>query len=101
PLSLGATRRMLSVQLGLALPRSALRRIHDATLGNPLFALEVGRTLAARGPLALGEEIPVPGAVEDLLGTRVAQLPDPARRALLAVALSADLRASQLTRIVE
>jgi DNA-binding NarL/FixJ family response regulator len=101
PLSLGATRRMLSAQLGLTLPRSALRRIFEATLGNPLFALEVGRTLAARGPLELGEEIPVPAALEDLLGTRVAALPDAARRALLAVALSADLRSSQLAAVVE
>src|SRR5262249_35900548 len=47
PLSLGAIRRMLRDQLGLSLPRHLLRQIADATLGNPLFALEVGRTLVA------------------------------------------------------
>jgi DNA-binding CsgD family transcriptional regulator len=101
PLSLGTTRRLLSERLGLSLPRQVLRRIFEATLGNPLFALEVGRTLAERGPLEIGEDIPVPDLVEDLLGTRVARLPGPIRRLLLAVALSSDLRTEQLVAIAE
>jgi DNA-binding CsgD family transcriptional regulator len=99
PLSLGATRRLLSERLGLRLPRMLLRRIVATTLGNPLFALELGRVVAARGPLAPGEDIPVSERVEDLLGTRVAELSDPLRRALLAAALSGDLRASELAAI--
>ena len=85
PLSLGALRRMLRDRLGLSLSRHVLRRIADATLGNPLFALEVGRTLVDAGQPAIGEELPLPDAVEDLLGTRIARLPSarattPARR---------------------
>ena len=99
PLSLGATRRILSERLGLSLTRQLLRRIHETTLGNPLFALEVGRTLAEHGLPAIGEEIPVPDSVEDLLGTRVERLPGPVRRLLLVVALSADLRLSQAAAI--
>ncbi len=99
PLSVGAIRRILSERLGLSLSRPLLRRIVDTTLGNPFFALEVGRTLAEHGPLEIGEEIPLPDSIEDLLGTRVAALPDPVRRLLLAVALSADLRQSQLATI--
>ena len=99
PLSLGATRRLLAERLGLSLPRHRLRRLHESTLGNPMFALELGRTLAADGLSANGEGIPVPDAIEDVLGTRVAQLPAPIRRLLLAVALSADLRASELTML--
>src|SRR5262249_49961661 len=34
-----------------------------------------------------GEELPLPGTVEELLAPRVAALPDPVRRALLSVAL--------------
>jgi DNA-binding CsgD family transcriptional regulator len=101
PLSLGTTRRLLSERLGLSLPRQVLRRIFEATLGNPLFALEVGRTLAERGPLEIGEDIPVPDLVEDLLGTRVARLPGPIRRLLLAVALSSELRADQVAAIAD
>ena len=42
PLDLDATRRLLSERLGLSVPRPLMRRIADTTLGNPLFALEVG-----------------------------------------------------------
>jgi DNA polymerase III delta prime subunit len=70
PLSVGAMRRMLSDRLGLALPRYVLRQVFETTLGYPLFALEVGRTLAERGVPALGHELPVPDTVEELLGRR-------------------------------
>jgi DNA-binding NarL/FixJ family response regulator len=99
PLSIGAIQRILSERLGLQVPRHLLRRIVDTTLGNPLFALEVGRMLAERGPLRLGEDLPLPDSVEGLLGTRVATLPGPLKRLLLAVALSADLRRSQLAAL--
>ena len=99
PLSLGATRRLLSERLGLSLSRQLLRGVVEATLGNPLFALEVGRALVERGLPEIGEDIPVPGAVEEMLGTRVASLPAPLRTLLLAVALSDDLRIGELTTV--
>src|SRR5215472_10398243 len=71
PLSIGAMRRMLSDRLGLALPRYVLRQVFETTLGYPLFALEVGRTLGERGVPALGQDLPVPDTVEELLGKRV------------------------------
>ena len=72
--SAARSRALLAERLGLSLPAPLLRRIVDATLGNPLFALEVGRALAER---AAGRraDLPVPAAVEELLGTRVAALP--------------------------
>ena len=99
PLSLGAMRRLLVERLDLGLPRHALQRIFESTLGNPLFALELGRTLAAGGR-SIDEDIPVPDAVEDLLGPRVrASTPGPEaaprRRA------DGDLRVSQLAAITE
>ncbi len=100
-LSLGATRLMLAVRLGLTVPRHVLRRVHESTLGNPLFVLELGRSLVARGQLELGEDIPVPETVEDLLGTNVSALSAPVRRLLLAVALSAELRPGQLAAVAD
>ena len=100
PLSLGATRRLLFERLGLTPPRWVLRRVFEATGGNPLFALEVGRTLVERGRIQIGEDIPVPPVVEDLLGTRVAALPSRSRQLLHALALSSDLRVRQLVSIV-
>ncbi len=96
PLSLGATRHMLADRLGLRLPHHVLRRVVDTTLGNPLFTLEVGRVLADRDPGTLGEDVPVPDHVEDLVGLRIADLPPEVRRVLLALALDADLRLDQL-----
>jgi DNA-binding NarL/FixJ family response regulator len=101
PLSLGATRRILHERLGLSLPRHVLRRLFESSGGNPLFALELGRALAERVAFEIGDEIPVPDVVEDLLGTRVARLPAALRRLLLAVALSADPRVSQLAEVAD
>ena len=100
-LSIGALRRMLSSRLGLSLPRHVLRRVHEATLGNPLFALEVGRMIASSGAPALTEDIPLPDAVEDLMGTRVAGLDAPVRMLLLALALDPDLRVSRLAAVAD
>jgi DNA-binding CsgD family transcriptional regulator len=101
PLSLGAIRGLLHDRLGLSLSRSLLRRLVDSTMGNPLFALEVGRLRVEHGLPAAGDELPVPDAVEDLLGMRVGRLATPVRRALLAVALAPDLTVSQLSAIVD
>jgi len=101
PPSLDAVRRILSQRLGLALPRHVLRRLYESTLGNPLFALELGRKVMEDGLPATGDDLPVPAAVEDLLGTRVASLSDPVRRVLLAVALDPDLHVGQLASLAE
>ncbi|GAA2132353.1 AAA family ATPase [Nocardioides bigeumensis] len=103
-LSLGATRQLLATRLGLRLPHHVLRRVYDVTAGNPLFALEVGRSLVRRGPQSVpeqsfGDEIPLPDEVEDLLGLRVADLDDDVRRVLLALALGADVRVTQLREL--
>jgi DNA-binding CsgD family transcriptional regulator len=94
-MSVGATRQLLASRLGLRIPHHLLRRIYDTTTGNPLFALELGRTLVGRDLDTLAD-LPVPEHLEDLLGTRVADLDDSARRVLLAVALDAALRVGQL-----
>jgi hypothetical protein len=90
---------MLSDRLGLTMPRHVLRQVYETTLGYPLFALEVGRTLVERGSPALGQDLPVPHTVEELLGKRVSRLPGSARRLLLALALGGDLDWSQLTAL--
>jgi len=85
----------------LTMPRYVLRQVFETTLGYPLFALEVGRTLLERGSPALGQELPVPDTVEELLGKRVSRLPAAVRRLLLALALGGDLDWSQLTALAD
>jgi DNA-binding CsgD family transcriptional regulator len=101
PLSLGGIRRLLYLRLGLVLPRHVLRRVFEATAGNPLFALEVGRLLVEQGVPPIGADVPVPDAIEDLLGTQVARLARPVRRLLLGVALSGDARVSRLGALAD
>ena len=98
-MSMGATRRLLSGRLGLSLSRPVLRRIVESTLGNPLFSLELGRSLAEHGMPPVGEDIPVPESVEEVLGNRVAGLPAAVSRLLLAVALGADLGIAELAAV--
>jgi DNA-binding CsgD family transcriptional regulator len=101
PLSPGAIRHMLANRLSVRLPQHLVGRIFAATLGNPLFALELGRALAeqglpAQGLAEQGEALPVPETVEELLVARVTGLPRPVRRLLLAVALGGEIEFSRL-----
>ena len=99
PLSFGAARRVLAERMGLTMSRQQLRRVVAITLGNPLFILELGRALLERGLPEEGEDIPMPGGIEEMLGTRVGSLAAPLRRLLVAVALSADPRTSELEAV--
>jgi len=96
PLSPAAIRHMLANRLSLRLPQHLVGRIFTATLGNPLFALELGRALTEQGLPAPGEGLPVPETVEELLGARVTRLPQRVRRLLLAVALGGEIELSRL-----
>ncbi len=100
PMSLGATRHLLAERLGLRLTHHLLRRVYDTTLGNPLFTLEVGRLLVGRDLHTLGEDVPVPDDVEDLLGMRVADLSGSVRRTLLSLALDSDLSAAEVDDLI-
>ena len=96
PLSERDLRRLLEERLGLWLPRRLLLRIADASRGNPLFALELGRVLLSEGLPDIGEEIALPDALEDLVGARVLRLRPEVRRLVLAVALGGDLPVGRL-----
>jgi DNA-binding CsgD family transcriptional regulator len=82
PLSLGAIHRLLHARLDLVLMRPALRRLHEASGGNPFYALELGR---AAEP-ATGEPPRVPEHLRDLALARLETLPEPTLQALAAAA---------------
>jgi predicted ATPase len=86
-LSLGALHRLLRERLGLGLTRPELVRLGEATAGNPLFALELGRELVHIGArLEPRKPLPVPASLGALLEQRLGRLPDETRAVLLAVA---------------
>ena len=101
PLNLSATRRLLSQRLGLTMPPRTLRRLFDATQGNPLLALELGRALAGGRTWPIGAEPPVADLAGNPFGARVAKLPGPARRALLVTALSGHLSLPKLMAVAD
>ena len=61
PVSLGVLHRLIQERTGIALGRPQLVRLEQASLGNPLLALEMARALSRldRWPMP-GEPLPVP-----------------------------------------
>jgi DNA-binding CsgD family transcriptional regulator len=76
PLSPGALQRLLRVQLGVYLPRPTLARIHAASGGNPMFALEFARLELAAQPTGRASPLAIPDSLDQLVETRMAALPD-------------------------
>jgi len=90
-LSLGALFELLRSVLGQPPNRSLLRQVHDASGGNPLHALEIGRALERQGwRVEPGGALPVPDDLRGLVGERVGALPAHVREALLAASVSSD-----------
>jgi DNA-binding CsgD family transcriptional regulator len=89
PLDRDAIHALLTGRYGLALPRRLTRRIHAACGGNPFSAVEIGRTLSARGDRILDEDaLPLPSGVLRVTATRIAALRPPAQQVLAVVAVS-------------
>jgi DNA-binding CsgD family transcriptional regulator len=91
PVGLVPLGRLVRQRLGRDFAPPLVRRIHEASGGNPFFALEIGRAL--RGEDALlnpGEPLPVPSDLRELLRLRLTALPRSARDALLLAASAAD-----------
>jgi DNA-binding CsgD family transcriptional regulator len=96
PLSVGALHRFLLDRLGRSFARQTLLRIHERTGGNPFFALEVARALPDEvDPL---QPLPVPGTLDQLVRTRLADLPERTRDALALVSASGTPSESLLER---
>jgi DNA-binding CsgD family transcriptional regulator len=87
PLSTGALHRLLRDQLGATLTRPALRRVHEASGGNPFYALELVRALQATGGrIQPGRPLPVPETLEAILRERLEALSTGTREVLAAAA---------------
>jgi DNA-binding CsgD family transcriptional regulator len=87
PLSLAALHHVIQRQLGMTLARPTLVRIEAVSAGNPFFALEIARALNRDGgERRLGDPLPVPQSLQELVGARVRRLSASAQAASLAVA---------------
>ena len=76
PLGLGGVHQLLGQRIGLELTRPELTRLHEATAGNPFYALELGRELVrTHAKPTARRAIRVPESLRDLLGGRLARFP--------------------------
>ncbi len=86
PLSIGAIHRILRTQTGAAVPRPLLRRIHEASGGNPFYALEIARAMATgTADWATGEPLALSASLGDLILSRFDGLGEETRAALFVV----------------
>ncbi|HXG40376.1 MAG TPA: AAA family ATPase [Candidatus Limnocylindrales bacterium] len=87
PLSVAAVYQLVRQRTGRALPRPLLLRIHEASGGNPLYALELARALLDRADLVGPHDpLPVPPRLVDLVRARLRRLPARTRALLLLAA---------------
>jgi DNA-binding CsgD family transcriptional regulator len=84
PLTVGALRRVLRSRLTLSVSRPVLIRLYEATGGNPMSCLEIGRALQRLGREPLpGEPLPVPTDLRVLVAQRLHGLAPRTRDLLL------------------
>jgi DNA-binding NarL/FixJ family response regulator len=84
PLSAGALFRIIRERLGRSVPMPLLAKIHQASGGNPFYALELARRSLEAGSLSL------PESMTTLARERLASFPGPTVDALLEVAALSD-----------
>ncbi|MGH2671630.1 MAG: ATP-binding protein [Actinomycetota bacterium] len=90
PVAPGPLGRLMRQRLDRDFAPPLVRRIHDASGGNPFFALEIGRALGSEDALLNpGEPLPVPSDLRELLRRRLTALPRSVRDTLLLAASSA------------
>jgi DNA-binding CsgD family transcriptional regulator/tetratricopeptide (TPR) repeat protein len=84
PLDRPTIEALVTAEVGRELPRSVIRRIHDAADGNPLYAIAIARELQRRGDH--GGDLPIPDTLAEAISQRLRRVGEAADEPLLAVA---------------
>jgi len=101
PLGLHALGEIVHARLGIRFPRPTLQRIHAASAGNPLFALELGRALGNESArLRAGADLPLPDELSALLEAQLAALPAETQDALAVAAVLAQPTVELVGKVV-
>src|SRR5262249_60754137 len=86
PLTFGAFQSAVRASTGPGLSLLTIRRVFDASGGNPFYGLELARALRRAGAEPSPEDpLPVPADLQAVVSGRLAGLPAGARDALLVV----------------
>lgn len=100
-LSAGALHYVLQTRLGRSFPRPVLLKLHAASAGNPLHALELAGVIEDRGgTVSLADELPLPRSIEEAFARRLDTLPAATRDALLVLALDPNATDERLGRVL-
>jgi DNA-binding CsgD family transcriptional regulator len=83
PMTIGGLHEVVSARLGRSISRQAMLRIHEASGGNPFYAIELARTMTDR---EFGIEMTLPTTLAGLVASRIGVLDANIREALLAAA---------------
>jgi DNA-binding CsgD family transcriptional regulator len=85
-----ALHQVVQRHLGVALPRPLLAEVHEASGGNPFYALELVRMLQRSGAsVEAGRSLPLPDSLRDLVHARLLALQAESRHFLVAAAAHA------------
>ena len=90
PLDPAALHDVVRAHLDVTLPSPLLTEVHQASGGNPLYALEIVRALQrTRMLVPAGQPLPLPDSLGELVRERLVALPEDSRSWLVAAAASA------------
>jgi len=90
PLDVAALHQVVHGRLDIVLPRPLLAEVHQASGGNPFFALEIVRALTRDGvSVEAGRPLPVPDSLHDIVHGRLLALSNETRDFLAAAAAHA------------
>jgi DNA-binding CsgD family transcriptional regulator len=102
PLGLGALHRAIRAGADVWLPRPVMRRVHELSGGNPLFALELARSVKrGEGRLDAVAALSVPDRLLRLVSGRVLELPELTQLALAAAASLSHPTTRLIDRVVD
>jgi DNA-binding SARP family transcriptional activator/tetratricopeptide (TPR) repeat protein len=96
----GDVGRFIAGATGATASRRFIAGLHRRTAGNPFFLGELVRLLRSEGPLEAADPTEVPASVREVIGRRLAQLPDGSEQLLTVAALAPDtFRLDVLARV--
>lgn len=98
-LTLGAVHHLVQDRVGVSLARPALRRVHEVSAGNPLYALEIVRDMTSRRAAGASEPARVPPTLVELVDSRLTGLSRPVQRLLGVVAAAGRATVPQIVEV--
>ena len=100
PLDQPSTARLIAQQRGASPPRPVLRRIHEVSGGNPLYALTIARDAFGRDGATTADELSIPTTLIDAMSGRLAGLEPAAEEPLLIAAARTDPSLSMIRSVL-